>query len=153
MCHSVLDPVAGAFQNYSDAGLYKHNWGGLDSLDEFYKREGSTSLEVQAESWAERETLVWPVSLVAGIQTLRVIFSNDFYDHDTGDDGMIYLDRLRVTDVAGQLLVSHEFEDLEAAGRSLRELSLRGDQTTIKPPGLNDHFRLWGGYRRMRVLH
>ena len=144
VCHSVLDPVAGAFQNYSDAGLYKHNWGGLDSLDEFYKKGGqSTSLEVQAESWAERETLFWPVSLVAGIQTLRVIFSNDFYDHDTGDDGMIYLDRLRVTDVAGQLLVSHEFEDLEAP---VAHWGRCGEANYNQATRLNDHFRLWGGY-------
>ena len=37
VCHTVLDPVAGVFQNYGDEGLYRDQWGGLDSLDEFYK--------------------------------------------------------------------------------------------------------------------
>ena len=41
VCHSILDPVAGAFQNYSDDGFYKVNRGGLDSLDEFYKYDPS----------------------------------------------------------------------------------------------------------------
>ena len=39
VCHSVLDPVAGAFQNYGDDGFYRDQWGGLDSLDHFYKYE------------------------------------------------------------------------------------------------------------------
>ena len=39
VCHSVLDPVAGAFQNYGNEGLYRDQWGGLDALDEFYKRD------------------------------------------------------------------------------------------------------------------
>ena len=146
VCHSVLDPVAGAFQNYSDTGLYKHNWGGLDSLDEFYKEEGGLSVAIQAESWEERKTLVWPVSLAAGTQTLRVVFTNDFYDHDTGDDGMIYLDRLRVTDVAaGQVLVSHEFEDL---GPPVHPSGNHGCAETRYNPatGRNDHLRMWNGY-------
>ena len=41
VCHSVLDPVAGAFQNYGDEGLYRDQWGGMDSLDEFYKHDPS----------------------------------------------------------------------------------------------------------------
>ena len=35
VCHSVLDPAAGTFQNYGDEGLYRDQWGGLDSLDQF----------------------------------------------------------------------------------------------------------------------
>ena len=41
VCHSVLDPVAGAFQNYADEGEYKSGQGGLDSLDKFYKYDPS----------------------------------------------------------------------------------------------------------------
>ena len=37
VCHGVLDPAAGAFQNYGDEGLYRDQWDGLDSLDYFYK--------------------------------------------------------------------------------------------------------------------
>ena len=39
VCHVVLDPVAGAFQNYGDEGWYRDQWGGMDSLDGFYKDE------------------------------------------------------------------------------------------------------------------
>ena len=37
VCHRVMDPVAGAFQNYGEDGEYRDEWGGLDSLDDFYK--------------------------------------------------------------------------------------------------------------------
>ena len=53
VCHAVLDPVAGAFQNYGDEGYYRENYGGLDSLDEFYKEppDGSESLYVEGDTW------------------------------------------------------------------------------------------------------
>ena len=44
VCHRILDPVAGAFQNYGDEGIYKDQWGGLDSLDKFYKYDDGPSL-------------------------------------------------------------------------------------------------------------
>ena len=37
VCHRVMDPVAGAFQNYGEQGEYRDTWGGKDSLDDFYK--------------------------------------------------------------------------------------------------------------------
>ena len=37
VCHRVMDPVAGAFQNYGEAGEYRDTWGGQDALDDFYK--------------------------------------------------------------------------------------------------------------------
>ena len=79
VCHSVLDPAAGAFQNYNEGGLYKSNWGGLDSLDEFYKEAEGSSLAIQAESWADRETLSWSLSLDAGVETLRAMYPNYFW--------------------------------------------------------------------------
>ena len=112
VCHRVLDPVAGAFQNYGDEGLYKNQWGGVDSLDDFYKYEGGEEREIRAESWRDREALSWPVWLAAGVQNLRVLNTTEYYEEYTGDEGNIYLDRLRVTDARGRVLVSHEFEDL-----------------------------------------
>ena len=139
VCHSVLDPVAGAFQNYSDDGYYKHAWGGLDSLDELYK-EGSR-LAVEAESWAERETLVWQLPLTAGTETLRVQYNNHFWDEAAEEGGVVYLDRLDVVDADGRVVQSREFENLAPPvahwGNCGQAESSRG--------GL-DHFRLWGGY-------
>ena len=37
VCHRVMDPVAGAFQNYGEQGNYRDTWGGQDSLDGLYK--------------------------------------------------------------------------------------------------------------------
>ena len=142
VCHSVFDPVAGAFQNYGDDGLYRDQWGGLDSLDDFYKNDGGSSLAIQAQSWAERETLVWPMSLAAGIETLRVVFSNDFYDADTGDDGTIYLDRLEVRDADGQVLVGHEFEDL---GPPIAPWGPCARTQYNPATERDDHLRMWNG--------
>ena len=115
VCHRIMDPVAGAFQNYGDEGYYKNQWGGVDSLDGLYKYESKNALPIQATAWEEREALSWPVPLSAGVQTLRVLYANDYYDPDTGDDGWIFLDRLRLIDTRGGTLVSHEFEDRGAA--------------------------------------
>ena len=37
VCHTVMDPVAGAFQDYGDEGYYKDQRGGMDSLHDIYK--------------------------------------------------------------------------------------------------------------------
>ena len=53
VCHSVLDPVAGAFQNYGDEGFYRDNYRGLDSLAGIYKHpdDGSVSLYQHGDTW------------------------------------------------------------------------------------------------------
>ena len=53
VCHSVLDPVAGAFQNYGDEGYFRDQGGGLDSLPRLYKRpeDGSISPYQQGDTW------------------------------------------------------------------------------------------------------
>jgi len=37
VCHSVLDPVAGAFQNWDENNFYRGSGDGSDALDSFYK--------------------------------------------------------------------------------------------------------------------
>ena len=114
VCHEVLDPVAGAFQNYGDGGWYRNQWGGLDSLDGLYKEGKVAAQAVQAQSGRNRQTLVWPLSLSAGTETLRVIFTNPWYDEEADTSGgRVWLDRLTVVDPRGDVLVSYEFEDLE----------------------------------------
>ena len=144
VCHSVLDPVAGAFQNYGDEGWYRNQWGGMDSLDDLYKEGKVAAMAVQADSWEDRETLVWPVTLPAGTETLRVMFSNDFYDEDTGEDGLIWLDRLTVVDAHGSVLVSHEFEDLEVPVAP-RWTCGQVEYNPATGRHDNDHLILWNG--------
>ena len=115
VCHSVLDPVAGAFQNYGDDGMYKDQRGGLDSLDQFYKEEPGQSMVTEAGSWRERETLSFSLTLLAGAQTLRVMFTNPAgRDDNNGAQRYAYLDRLRVVDAEGDVVATHEFERLGA---------------------------------------
>jgi len=47
-CHSVMDPVAGAFQNWGDNGHYRDAWDGDDSLPDTYK---STALYQPGDLW------------------------------------------------------------------------------------------------------
>ena len=53
VCHRVMDPVAGAFQNYGEEGLYRDNRGGLDSLAFLYKfpRDGTESPYQTGDTW------------------------------------------------------------------------------------------------------
>ena len=53
VCHRVMDPVAGAFQNYGEEGFYRDEWGGRDSLDKFYKDppDGSFTPYQKGDSW------------------------------------------------------------------------------------------------------
>ena len=143
VCHSVLDPVAGAFQNYGDEGLYRDQWEGMDSLDRVYKEEGGPTLPVQAESWGGRETLVWPVTLAAGIQTLRLMYPNHFWDEVAREGGRVYLDRLEVVDPAGDVLLSHEFEDLQVPEPHWDGTC--GENRASRDGGRHDHFVLWAG--------
>ena len=143
VCHRILDPVAGAFQNYNDTGVYKANLGGIDSLDIFYKEAQGSTLAIRADSWEARKPLSWKVSLAAGIETLRVVFTNDFYDENTGDDGMIYLDRLTVKGTDGRLLASHEFEDL---GPPIAPWGPCGGLRRNPATGRNEQLVMWNGH-------
>ena len=51
VCHSVVDPVAGTFQDFSDNGIYKSSINGTDSLDRFYKTQTSPKLYVNGDIW------------------------------------------------------------------------------------------------------
>ena len=53
VCHSVMDPVAGAYQNYGEEGQYRDEGGGLDSLDKFYKDppDGAFTPYQEGDSW------------------------------------------------------------------------------------------------------
>ena len=51
VCHAVMDPVAGTFQNWSEDNLYRPN--GTDALDRFYKspQSGVPSLYKPGDIW------------------------------------------------------------------------------------------------------
>lgn len=53
VCHSVLDPVAGTFQDYGDNGTYRTSLNGTDALDRLYKtsQPGMPTLYVTGDTW------------------------------------------------------------------------------------------------------
>ena len=72
VCHERMDPVAGAFQNFGNAGLYRDQSGGLDSLDGFYKRgDGNAQFRsITARSWEDRETVSVEAWFTTGSHTV-----------------------------------------------------------------------------------
>lgn len=50
VCHQLMDPVAGAYQNYGDQGWYRTSDGGLDSLPDAYKNE-ENSPYIFGDTW------------------------------------------------------------------------------------------------------
>ena len=139
VCHVVMDPVAGAFQNYDDIGYYRSGWGGLDSLDEQYKEGGTQQIvEVEAETYESRETVSAALPLSPGT-LLAVQFVNDYRDEDSGEDRNVYIDRLVVRE---QELGDPVFEiELE----SLTEQDL-GDGDCGLATG-DTHFAFYSGCR------
>ena len=141
VCHSVLDPVAGAFQNYGDDGMYKDQWGGLDSLDEFYKHpEGDDGVfEIQAHSWAERQTF----SLMAWLDqdsrlVLRHLNNNWCNDNECGTYGRDFrLDDIVIRDAGSGTLVHRVEWDV------LDEHCLH-DGRYNRGTGQDDHYQWWG---------
>ncbi len=112
VCHTVMDPVAGTFQNYDDIGYYRSGPRGLDSLDEFYRLDaGDEKFEVRARSREERETITAKGEMAAGDNTIRLAFVNDHSDEE--GDRNLYLDRLDIRNAAGEVVDSHELEAAE----------------------------------------
>ena len=58
VCHTVLDPVAGVFQNYGDRGLYRDQRGGLDALDRFYKYNPAGRNDISVEHRTQEDSVV-----------------------------------------------------------------------------------------------
>ena len=146
VCHSILDPVAGAFQNYSDEGFYKIGWGGIDSLDGFYKHPeenifGDNILEIQAASWSKRQTF----SITAWLDqdsrlTLRHLNNNwcDDIIRECGTYGRDFrLDEIAVRDVETGALVHR------VAWEVLDERCPGGGQYN-EGTGEDDHYQWWG---------
>ncbi len=110
VCHVGLDPIAGAYQNYADAGHYRANFGGTDSLDRFYKIDppGGEDHLVEAGSWEERETIETSGHFDAGEQAigLRAIRDSPFYIPQIG------IDRIVIRDADGTSILRTTAADL-----------------------------------------
>ena len=111
VCHSVLDPVAGAFQNYDEEGYFRSSWEGLDSLDGHYKDSpAGTNQEVSAPAGSLRETADVVTAtgwLASGAREVGLSTVND-------DDGgsNIHVDYLKIRDESGAEVGHYELEEL-----------------------------------------
>ena len=88
VCHSTLDPIAGAFQNWNEFDLYRSQ-NGLDSLDQFYKypEDGSNSLYQKGDTWYRdmREPGLFEFKIKNNDSTLQdladlIVAEDAFYD-------------------------------------------------------------------------
>ncbi|MCE2461422.1 MAG: DUF1588 domain-containing protein [Pseudomonadales bacterium] len=99
-CHGVLDPMAGAFQNYDETGHYRSNYGGRDSLDFYYKNNppGADEAIVEAGSWELRETVTIHKHLDSGENAVGLAAVENPYRREMGVAG------LTVRDDAGRIV-------------------------------------------------
>ena len=110
VCHGVLDPVAGAFQNYGADGFYRDQWGGMDSLDDFYKEEGPggwEQVEIDAPREGDKQTFSLVGRLTAGDNKIGLQNINIVEGHTN-----ILVDSLTVRDGAGEIVGHYELEDM-----------------------------------------
>ena len=126
VCHRVLDPVAGAFQNYGDDGFYKDQWGGMDSLDGLYKDQWARvreTFEVTAESRARQQTVSIRAWLPKGTELVRI---HPHFDPPRPDGSEIWwnmgIEHITVRDVGdggvvGRVELETVAEELDLCGR------------------------------------
>ena len=139
VCHTVMDPVAGAFQNYDEEGRYKSQWGGVDSLDELYKYPGDeAAFEIEADSWAKRQTFSVTTWLHEDSRlVLRHLNNNWCNDDECGTYGRDFrLDEIAIRDLSGEPVHS-------VAWGTLDEHCMY-DGRYNEGSGGNDHYQWWG---------
>ena len=136
VCHTVLDPAAGAFQNYGDIGLYRDEPGGMDSLDRFYKNPVGKEFEIEAASFEDRETVSAPVQLDAD-DRVYIAFTNDYWQAGTDIDRNLRLDTLELRDAQGSVVFEADLAALD--GQDC------GEAVAATPDGDPDHWVILNG--------
>ncbi len=113
VCHIVMDPVAGAFQNYGDDGMYRDQWGGLDSLDEFYKYAPSGRIDIPVDVRTKEQSVavLGTVSLFAGQDNELGLKNVRTFEGDTKLH--LLLGNVAIRDLNG--MVVHRFETKDLA--------------------------------------
>ena len=118
VCHRVLDPVAGAFQNYGDIGLYRDQPGGLDSLDRFYKvgfAVAEETLEVVAPR-GDPHVVTMRAYLTGGNSRKARLSLRPRFDPLRPEGSEIWwhmgIDHVKLRDASGTVLQHLELQDL-----------------------------------------
>ena len=140
VCHTVMDPVAGAFQNYGDEGLYRDKHEGRDSLDDFYKYPEFSAFDIQADAWEDRQTF----SIKAWLDQDSILgfdhMNNNYCDdngecHTYGRD--LRIDRIAVREAGSGALV-------RTVDWALLDEHCMYDGQYNAGTGDDDHYQWWG---------
>ena len=115
VCHQVLDPVSGAFQDFGDEGLYRDQWQGLDAIDWFYKygtedefpwAAGRGSFEIAGRKREDRQSI--SASGWLGARTERIRIQPRFDPpREEGEDDVYWhmgIDHVAVRNAAGRVV-------------------------------------------------
>jgi hypothetical protein len=81
VCHTIMDPVAGTFQNYGDDGRYRDQPSGYDALPRSYKRDSNGPYQIGDRWYADMLQPGFGELLATGpdepLQWLAQQFAND----------------------------------------------------------------------------
>ena len=139
VCHTVMDPVAGAFQDYGDEGYYKDQRGGMDSLHDIYKYPEEGIFEIEADSWNTRQSFSI-TSWLDEDSTLLFRHVNNNYCNETecGTLGRDFrLDGITVRNVGtGALALDVSWDHLDE--------HCMYDGRYNAGTGADDHYQWWG---------
>ena len=142
VCHAILDPVAGAFQDYGEEGDYWDERGGQDSLDYNYIRSHTLPrLDVNQRSFADREIVSVTENLTAGVTEVQLSIP---YDHPS-KRSEIGIDHLTLRNEAGDEVAKYEIEDLAYVKNDYCGTDLLDDQTQTAYA-----YKLTSGHRTSR---
>ena len=110
VCHAILDPVAGAFQDYGETGDYWDEHRGQDALDFNYVISHTLPrLSVNQRTFADREIVSVTENLTAGLTEVQLAVV-----YDRGNKwSEIGIDHLVLRNEAGDEVAKYEIEDLE----------------------------------------
>ena len=141
VCHTVMDPVAGAFQNYGDDGYYRDEWGGLDSLDEHYKG-GADHLQriyVDGDAYHSRQIVSQTVWLEPGSSlTIKHPHNNGCGVEGNETCGRdLRIEDFHVRDLQGQIVDHIEWSELD-------EHCEYDGASNDGSGGNDDHYQWWG---------
>ena len=142
VCHRVLDPVAGAFQNYGVEGFYRDSWEGLDSLDDQYKSGAGNQegVPLEGRNWTERMKAVWNLAVEPGDEV--AVWPQEGF-------GGISLDRLDAFAPSGEHVLRVEFEDFAVPTERYAgddEVHPCAEKPHNDATGKRDHMYVWGDH-------
>ena len=141
VCHSVLDPVAGAFQNYGDEGLYRDQWGGMHSLDYLYRQQyaaGKATHEITSMALSSHQTVTVTGTLQAGRELLELQPRFDPPDTE-GIWWNMAIDHVTVRDPEGKAVFTVELQDITDD----RDLLCGRETAQIDEETGDDYYEAW----------